>query len=397
MKGGFFLLALLVIFKCHAQPKEAKLAWKYHTQDRIVATPYIYGDNIYYGSCDGNFYCNNLKNGSLTWKYATGKAIRSSATVGDGKVFFNCDDGNIYALDASNGRLQWKFATRGEHEYDMWDYYRSSPQYFKGQLYVGSGDSSVYAVNAATGKELWHYATQGIVHADPVISNDTLYIGSFDGNFYSLNSSTGRLIWKFKTIGDRFFPKGEIQKAALVTSDAVYFGSRDYNLYALNKNTGAGFWNMKEYGSWIIATPMEKNNKLFFGTSDSHVFYCLNSFYGEQQWKTALPMRSYDTPVSFDTLIIAGCYNGYLYGFGEKTGTVQWTFQTEGSKRNYSTVYDSTGHFRKDFTTYGDEAIAKAAEEKILNLGSVISSPVIKDRIIYFGSTDSNMYAVKVE
>src|SRR5205823_6681098 len=143
---------------------------------------------------------------------------------------------------------------------------------------------------------------------------DTLYIGSFDGNFYSINNSTGKLMWKFKTIGDRFFPKGEIQKAALVTVDAVYFGSRDYNLYALNKHTGEGLWDMKEYGSWIVATPLEKNDKLFFGTSDSHAFYSLNNFYGEQQWKTALPMRSYDTPVSFDTLIIAGCYNEYLYG-----------------------------------------------------------------------------------
>ena len=95
MKGGFFLSALLLFFNCHAQPKEGKLAWKYHTQNKIVATPYIYGNNIYYGSCDGNFYCNALSNGALIWKYTTGKPLRSSAAIEEGKIFFGCDNGSI--------------------------------------------------------------------------------------------------------------------------------------------------------------------------------------------------------------------------------------------------------------------------------------------------------------
>src|SRR5262249_12707841 len=148
----------------------------------------------------------------------------------------------------------------------------------------GSADGNVYSINAMNGKELWHYTTGGMVHADPVVSNDTVYIGSFDGCFYALDGVTGKLVWKFKTIGDRFFPKGEIQKAALVTKEAVYFGSRDYNLYALDKTTGTGLWNMKENGSWIIATPYEKDGKIFFGTSDSHAFYSLSNFYGQMQW-----------------------------------------------------------------------------------------------------------------
>ena len=397
MRPGLLVAALLIFFYCHAQPKEGKLAWKYQTQNKIVATPFIYGDNIYYGSCDGNFYCNSLKDGAIIWKYSAGKAIQSSAVVVEGKVFFGCDDGNIYALDAVNGKLQWKFATRGEREYDMWDYYRSSPKYEKGKLYAGSGDGNIYAINAATGKELWHFATGDVVHADPAFSGDTLYIGSFNGNFYAINAISGKLIWKFKTIGDRYFPKGEIQKAALVTEDAVYFGSRDYNLYALNKKTGVGFWNMKENGSWIIATPFEKDNKLFFGTSDTHAFYALNNFYGEQKWKAAIPLRSYDTPASFDTLIIAGCFNGYLYGFGESTGKIEWVFQTDGSKKSYAAVYDSTGHFRKDFTMYGDDSTSRVGEEKVMSLGGILSSPIIKNGVVYFGSTDGNLYAVEIK
>lgn len=380
----------------YAQPQSGTLAWKYPTYGKIATSPQTDDARIYYGSDDGNFYCNALQDGRLLWKFNAGKTIRSSAALGAGNVFFGCEDGFVYALDAQQGTLRWKFATKGERSYDLWDYYRSSPTFYKGLLYIGSGDGHVYAINASSGKEVWRFATGGIVHADPVVSNDTLFVGSFDGYFYTLHANTGKLIWKFKTIGDRFFPKGEIPKAALVTKDAVYFGSRDYNIYALNKQTGMGLWNMKEQGSWIIATPLEKDGKLFFGTSDSHAFYSLNNFYGELQWKSPLPLRSYNSPVAYDSLIIVGCYDGFLYGFGEKGGKIAWQFQTDGSKKNYSTVFDLTGHFRKDFSIYGDDTATKVSEAKILNLGSILSTPVIRNGIIYFGSTDGNLYAVRI-
>jgi outer membrane protein assembly factor BamB len=160
-------------------------------------------------------YCNALSDGKLLWKFAAGKPIASSATAADNKIFFSCDDGFVYALDSRNGRLIWKFATKGDRQYDVWDYYRSSPAFYKGRLYVGSGDGSVYALNSVNGKELWHFKTGGVVHADPVVSNDTVYVGSFDGIFYALTATTGKLIWKFKTVGDRFFPKVKFRRLHL--------------------------------------------------------------------------------------------------------------------------------------------------------------------------------------
>lgn len=397
MKQGILMLCLAAAIACNAQIQEGMLAWKYETRSSIVTTPCTDSTHIYYGNEDGNFYCNTLSDGKLQWKYSLNKPIRSSAVIAEGAVFFGCEDGNVYALDANKGTLKWTFTTRGERNYDMWDYYRSSPAYYQSRIYIGSGDGNVYAIDASNGRELWHFTTGGMVHADPVLRNDTLYIGSFDGNFYALNSNTGQLIWKFKTIGDRYFPKGEIQKAALVTSDAVYFGSRDYNIYALNRSNGTGLWNMKENGSWIIATPFEQGGNLFFGTSDSHAFYSLNSQYGELQWKTALPLRSYNTSVALDTLIFTGCYNGFLYGLGEKSGHVQWAFQTDGSRKNYHAVYSPDGHFRKDFTLYGNDSTAAAGEKKVMALGAVISTPVLRERTIYFGSTDGNLYAVKID
>ncbi|HVI45798.1 MAG TPA: PQQ-binding-like beta-propeller repeat protein [Chitinophaga sp.] len=395
-----FCLTILFLIACigsYAQTPTGRQLWKYQTGDKVIATPLIAGQYIYYGSTDGYVYCHLLEDGRLKWKTKLGFPVRSSASAGPDQIFVGCEDGNIYAINMQSGSILWKFKTKGEKEYDLWDYYRSTPQYHNGKVFAGSGDGNIYCINATNGSEHWRFATNGIVHADPVIDKDTLFIGSFDGYFYALNTVNGQLIWKFKTVGDRTFPKGEVQKAALVTNDAVYFGSRDYNIYAIDKKTGTGLWNMKERGSWVTATPYEKNNNIFFGTSDTHAFYCLGNVSGKIRWKTAIPMRSYTTPVSYDTLIFTGCHNGYIYGIGQASGAIKWTFQTAASKKNYAAVYADDGHFRKDFQLYTDEITTKTSEQKILQLGSVISSPVIKDGIIYFGSTDGCMYAVKID
>jgi len=107
-------------------------------------------------------------------------------------------------------------------------------------VFWGSADNSLYAVEQTTGALKWKFKAEDIIHATPEIDGDTLYIGDFNGNLFALNINDGKLIWSFRTVGDRYFPKGEIQKGVSVDDNSVYFGSRDYNIYAVNKRTGRG-------------------------------------------------------------------------------------------------------------------------------------------------------------
>ena len=80
-----------------------------------------------------------------------------------------------------------------------------------------------YAIEANTAKLVWKFKTNDIVHATPLIYNKNVYVGSFDGYFYALSAHNGDLIWKFKTVGDAYYPKGEIQKGATVYKNSVIF------------------------------------------------------------------------------------------------------------------------------------------------------------------------------
>ena len=298
-------------------------------------------------------------------------------------------------MDKTNGKLVWKFASKGEKSYGLWDYYLSSPKVVDGVIYWGSGDNHLYAIDATNGILKWKYKTGDIVHASPEIVRNKVYFGSFDGYFYALDTGNGAVIWKFKTIGDTSFPKGEIQKSALVHDGMVYFGSRDYNIYALDMETGTGNWNMKEDGGWITATPTAYKENVYFGTSDGHAFYSIHKKYAKVVWKAPIAMRVYGAAVAYKDIIYFGTFDGKLLGLDYKTGALKWSFQTEQSKLNYHTIYNKDGHFRKGFELYGTDYVA--TEAKIHELGSILSTPVINEEVIYFGSSDGYYYAVKLK
>lgn len=370
-----------------------QLLWKFKTGGRVYSSAAVHNNHVFIGSGDSCLYALDQQTGALLWKLRTGGALHSTPLVYNRTVYAASSDGLLYAVEETTGATRWTFRSGGEKMYDLWDYYLSSPIESDGVLYWGSGDRNIYALEPQTGQNLWHYTTGDVVHATPVVDSNRLYVGSFDGYLYCLDKKKGHLLWKFKTVGDTYFPKGEIQKAVAVHKGVVYVGSRDYNLYALDARTGTGHWNRKERGSWIIATPLVYGDNLYFGTSDSHQFYALGAGAGEDRWQMKLNMRVYGSAVAADSTIFFGCFNGKLYGVDAGSGRPTFLFQTEGSRKNYSSIYGDNDDFLPGFAIYGEQF--QESERQLHTLGSILSTPTIAGDILFFGASDGYVYAVK--
>lgn len=388
------LLLLLLIVLSSDITSAQQLLWKFKTGNRVYSSAAIDSALMFIGSGDSNVYALNHQTGRLQWTFKTNGAVHSTPFVYRDVILVSSSDGSVHALNKLTGKSKWTFSPGKEKIYDLWDYYISSPIVNNNSVYWGSGDGYVYSINLANGKKQWAYKTGDVVHATPLLDSNRLYIGSFDGHLYCLNAQNGKLNWKFKTIGDTYFPKGEIQTSAALHNGAIYFGSRDYNIYSLNAINGTGHWNMKEKGSWIIATPLVHLENIYFGTSDSHRFYAMGIAAGEDRWHMKLNMRVFGSAAAKDSTIYFGCFNGKLYGVNAFNGQVNFVFQTDGSRHNYNNIFDNNDNFVEGFTTYGDNYIE--AEKQLHTLGSILSTPLIHDNTIYFGSSDGNVYAVKL-
>jgi outer membrane protein assembly factor BamB len=278
-------------------PKLNKVKWSFHTNGMVIGSPAIVEGTVYVGSTDGNFYAVDAASGKERWKFEVKSRVTSSAAVSGGVVYFGAYDGNFYALDAATGKLRWKFQTGGERRFtakhlhgvqpagetvpNPFDCYLSSPAVWNGSVYFGSGDGNVYALDAGSGALRWKFRTGDVVHASPAIADGMVFIGSWDSYFYALDAESGEQKWRFKTEDDPdIHNQVGIQSSAPVVDGKVYFGCRDSHLYALDEKTGEKKWALSTEGSWVVASPAVRGDKVYVTTSDSSLLMVLNATFG---------------------------------------------------------------------------------------------------------------------
>jgi eukaryotic-like serine/threonine-protein kinase len=401
------------VYEAVGVPKLTKIKWKFHTNGQVLSSPAIDKGTLYVGSSDHFLYAIDLATGTLKWKFKTDSRITSSPAVSAGLVYFGSFDDYFYAVDASTGQLNWKVHSGGERRFagthlhgalpaaetmpDPFDFFLSSPVVWNGVVYFGSGDTNIYALDAASGSLKWKFKTGGVVHASPAIFDGTLFVGSWDSYFYALDATTGKEKWRFKTGEDPVIHNQVgIQSSAVVMDGVVYFGCRDSNLYALDAATGRQLWSFSNKGSWVIASPAVLNGKLYFATSDSGLLYSLEAKTGAVLF--ALDFKHwpmFSSPViSGDTLYI-GSHQGKLFAVDLKTRELAWTFETQNSKKIGPTYTnpDGTPNYGAAFSDFFyDDVIVGVF--KMMSVGAILSSPVVANNTIYFGSTDGNVYAL---
>ena len=186
-----------------------------------------------------------------------------------------------------------------------------------------------------------------------------------------------------------------IQSSAVVADGTVYFGCRDSNLYALDEHTGKEKWRFNNKGSWVVGSPAYRDGKVYFATSDSALFYGVDAKTGAQAFSLQFKWPMFSSPAIAGNLLYIGSNEGKLTAIdltGQKTA---WIFQTDGSRENGSNLTTADGKpkyqdaFADDF--FEDTVIGA---RRMMSVGSILSSPAIVDGVVYFGSSDGNLYAL---
>jgi outer membrane protein assembly factor BamB len=391
----------------------AGVAWTFKTGGRVFSSPVIADDRLFIGSDDSNLYALNVNDGSLFWNYRTEGRVSSTPAAFENKVAFMSFDGNVYCLEQKTGNEIWKFKTAGEKVFsapgihgmpekdrkldDPWDMFLSSPVVANGILYVGCGEGIFYALDANTGEKKWEFKTGDVIHSSPAYASKTVYFGSWDSYLYALNAETGSLKWKFKTgIDTVYYNQVGFQSSPVVYKGVVYSGCRDAHVWAVEAETGDLKWKYFNNGSWVIATPAIHNDTLYFETSDSHKFIALSSISGKELYTGNCKTYGFSSPSVADGVVYLGTHGGSLYAFDTKTGKTMWQFQTPAAIANTDSVIAANGEFNypKIFTVNTYEANMKSVD-KIYSVGSILSSPTVHNKMVFFGSADSCVYAIK--
>jgi outer membrane protein assembly factor BamB len=173
----------------------------------------------------------------------------------------------------------------------------------------------------------------------------------------------GALKWSF-TAG------GAIVGSPAVVDGTVYFGALDGHLHAVDAATGTEKWKFKSRMP-IACTPTVTGGTVYI-TSSAGSLAALDAAY-------------------------VGCHNGTLYAFNARTGALDWSFRTEGSRRDPLKLLDA--ELRLDQAAFhpvtGDFGDMYIDFYRFTTVGGIMASPAVVDGVVYFGSLDGNLYALR--
>ena len=330
----------------------------------------------------------------VIWDFQTGGYVFSSPAIADdGTIYIGSADRNLYAL-RPNGSMKWSFLTGAEIQ--------SSPVTGRdGTIYFGSGDGKVYALNP-DGSKKWEFVTGNTILCSPALGADgTIYIGSRDGNYYAIEPD-GRQSWKFPT-GQYY-----TDMPAVIGSEGTILVSAAGTIHALKRN-GEERWQ-KALGTSMSGVSMAigRGGRIYASIAElgpGRTLLFALSHRGEMIWEfacgniTAVANPCFPV-IARDGTIYLATPDSFLYAIRED-GTLQWKVpatrsQSAPTLSSDGKIYlNSSWDFR--LLAYNTDGVLEWEQKLGVNgaSGLMSSFPTLKDGVIYIGSGDRKVYAIR--
>lgn len=344
------------------------LAWAVRTDGSIHASPVVARGVAYVGSSDGHLYALGVRDGRRRWRTKLGDAVGGSVAVVRDTAYVQTVNGTFAALRTPDGTVRWRRSlgppARLAWGFESGDYYASSPAVVGDTLVVGGADGFVYRLDATTGRTVWKFATGGRVRSSPAVANGVVYAGSFDGYVYALDLGSGALRWRHATNGAALesgkfgYDRRSVQSSPAVADGVVAVGSRDGWLYGLDAATGRRLWDFDNHLYWVNSSPAIRDGRVYAGNSDARMLQCADLRTGREIWRFDTALQVFASPaLTSDTAYVTD-FAGRLYAVDLATGKERW-------------------HVFIDTTRS-------------------VSSPVVADDRVLFGTDDGWIYAARI-
>jgi outer membrane protein assembly factor BamB len=170
---------------------------------------------------------------------------------------------------------------------------------------------------------------------------------------------------------------------ALCAETAMFRGdpqhSGVYRTVPLRQFTGVK-WKFKTNG-YVVSSPALADGVVYFGSTDG-TLYAVDRDAGTLKWKAATGSRVVSSPAVANGIVYFGSYDGKFYALDATSGKLKWKFKTEGE------------HRFEGKHLHGSQPVAETMPDPF---DVYLSSPVLWQGNVYFGSGDGNIYALSAD
>ena len=207
----------------------------------------------------------------------------------------------------------------------------------------------------------------------------------------------GRERWRYTTGNDTIiYNQIGIASSAAIANGIVFVGGRDGQFHAVDEPTGALRWKHDNNGGWTIASPAVRNGVVYFPTSDGTRFKALDAATGEVKLNLENKAVSFSSPALAGDVAIYGTSDGYLHAVDLTTAPSRRSSRPTGRRRTARSTPTTRDGCRPAAAVPGPHAGRdddRDAHDDDAGVGAVVARGV--DGVVYFGSTDGQVYAVR--
>ncbi len=339
----------------------------------FVSSPLVLGGQVLAADTSGSVYVWDSASGNLLRQIALGSAVTGSPTWTGEAVLLTDGQGELLALQSAAGARGLALSQVWQHSFSS----GTSADAFATSLYAqpvvngnalitvltggamwsvdprtgaatrladlggrvfgnlasagdtivaGTQPGGVVAYKAGQGQPLWQTALGSTIRFGPAIGGQRVFVNSFtstDSIVSALDLATGQVLWNqhfSNGNGTPIFDQGKLYVAA----DAIA---------ALDPNSGATLWRSPPFVA--LGSLAVYNGVVYAGSNAGQgvTFVALDASTGKQLWQRSDGVRfAYSRPAydAASQTVLAGAENGQLLAFEAQTGSLRWSFQTDG-------------------------------------------------------------------
>ena len=202
--------------------------WKVEIGSVTESSPAI-EDGIVYVAAQYSIFALNSTSGDQLWNYTSNSIFHPSALLYGENIFIGGNDGNFYSLNKLNGSVNWIFSNSSQ--------FVATSAVYDNSIYVPSSDGLIYALNITSGNILWN-SNLGVYSSSPVVSDNYLFVGSQNNNsLFILNKSTGNIIFSYDL--------GSPIMDSLALVDDVLYVPTDTSIYAFKSGQSISSFDLE--------------------------------------------------------------------------------------------------------------------------------------------------------
>ena len=286
----------------HAATDFTQPRWTIASDTRLQFPPVGNDDLLVTGDGDGQVSTLNALTGEVRWSLRLGGPMVAPILLHRKDVFISSPDKVLLALDADTGRLRWGV--------ELPDLVTVKPKAINGTLVVATDDHSVSALRLRDGARLWTRRTDEVVSTEIAGDEARILVGDHSGLVQCLETSNGHVVWRAEL-------QSPISTGPIVVENHVVFAEGSGTLRSLGLSDGTEEWSASMHANHVVR---DIRGNLY--ASDGKSVSAITAKSGHVLWKTIVPGRSEDPPITKGDELVLQMKDGSLVRVSTSDGTI---------------------------------------------------------------------------